>query len=51
MRIAICDDEIIFREQIKKYILEVSSDSAIYEYTCGDDLADSTENLILFFLT
>lgn len=50
MRIAICDDEIIFREQIKKYILEVSSDSAIYEYTCGDDLADSTENYDIIFL-
>jgi DNA-binding LytR/AlgR family response regulator len=50
MRIAICDDEIIFREQIKKYILEVSSDSVIDEYTSGDDLAGSTENYDIIFL-
>ena len=50
MRIAICDDEKIFRDQIKKYILEVSSDSSIDEYTCGDDLAGSESNYDIIFL-
>ena len=50
MRIAICDDEKIFRDQIKKYILEVSSDSTIEEFTCGDDLADSDSNYDIIFL-
>lgn len=50
MRIAICDDEEIFREQIKKYISEVCSDFKADEFSCGDDLAASENIYDIIFL-
>lgn len=45
MRIAVCDDEEIFREYLKSLLLEYSfkanEDVRIAEYSCGEDLLDA----------
>lgn len=56
MRIAICDDELIYIEQIKNYLLnyeEIYPDMIIETYTCSEDLLkayDSDRRFDLIFL-
>ncbi|WP_044975098.1 LytTR family DNA-binding domain-containing protein [Ruminococcus sp. HUN007] len=50
MKIAVCDDEKFFREQLKKYISETSAGLEVDEYTCGNDLAASEHCYDIIFL-
>lgn len=50
MKIAICDDEKIFRDQIKSCISEVSRDFKPDEYVCGNDLVNSRVEYDIIFL-
>lgn len=50
MKIAICDDEQIFRDQIKKCISRTGIDYSTDEFLCGEDLLGSTEKYDIVFL-
>lgn len=50
MRIAICDDEEFFRNQIKKCISEAGMDFTADEYICGTDLVNSGSEYDIIFL-
>lgn len=50
MRVAICDDEAIYREETKKAILAYNKEIAIVEFTDGNELVQSGERFDLIFL-
>ncbi|MCQ2464036.1 MAG: LytTR family DNA-binding domain-containing protein [Oscillospiraceae bacterium] len=50
MKIAVCDDEKTFRDQIKKCISEVGTDFITDEFECGEDLLASGEAYDIIFL-
>lgn len=50
MRIAICDDEKIFRDAIYKYITKYNSDYEIKEFPNGRTLLNSRESFDIIFL-
>lgn len=50
MRVAICDDEAIYREETKKAILAYNKEIDIAEYTDGSELVQSGERFDLIFL-
>lgn len=50
MRVAICDDEAIYREETKKGIRAYRKDIEIVEYTDGSELVQSEEQFDLIFL-
>lgn len=50
MKIAVCDDERVFREQIAKCIYRVSIDFDIDDFSSGDDLINSENDYDIIFL-
>ena len=50
MRVAICDDEAMYREETKREIRTYKRDIAIVEFTDGCDLVKSDEQFDLIFL-
>lgn len=54
MLIAICDDENVFRKELKSYLLNYKSQHRlqidIYQFMSGDDLLQSTETFDIIFL-
>lgn len=50
MRVAICDDEAVYREETKKGILAYNSEIEIVEYKDGKELVQSQERFDLIFL-
>jgi len=54
MRIAVCDDDKLFRDNIKKAIYTYSNmrklEIVVDEYVCGEDLLDSEYNYGIIFL-
>jgi|GEM_PF-860168 len=52
MNIGICDDEQIFRDELKNLVLEVRPEADVYEYGSGEELMDALRetSLDLLFL-
>ena len=49
MKIAVCDDERIIREQIKDYLKSYSG-TTVFDYTSGKKMISSGERFDLIFL-
>lgn len=50
MKVAICDDEKVFRDAIIENIKNIGADYTYEEFTCGSDLLKSTDEYDLIFL-